>query len=632
MNCGTSCEPINAEEGDQPLEDLEESNIDCSDDDSLSLNSFTCATKKTNCETLDNSISSPNIRKRKAEPRTYSSQPLPPKCDDLPDDAKYRRASSIMNSSYALLNYSTSMIDESKHERDTDRPIPSSTTEDHYASSFAKSAKILRQSIAATAQPTDTSHDSESFDKEDGATDKCLSGLCSITLLSTIIYLSAFSILGVTFRIYLAQLFDYVSRDTEINILFSDFLANMVGCFLMGFIQPSHDLDLLNESPMAILRSDHWFHSWIVVHIGLRTGLCGSLTTLSSWNTSLVVLMKQQRIFSALIGYIIGLETSLSSLAAGKAAAVWSHRLGNPHLAREEDILMFAYVKESNEPWTKRALPDYESRYLASLLPKQQEVWAKNNLASLENLERWKISTDEYRTRDHVNDETLIALHEIERIVLVDNEIPNDSLVDTANKLGWDVDSLEKFAREVSRTFNKMPNKVAHERMSPGMQRVWVSLPLVLAFGLVVMFGVWGLKERNASTTFYTTTFLATLFAPMGTLIRWKLSFFNGRLPGSWEWLPLGTLVANVVASVISIVAQGIMDSPSSALQEGWSTLIVFSAIQTGLAGCMSTVSTFVVEALTIQKSFPHHAKACYYMFGTLIVTCVVANIVLFIF
>ena len=54
-----------------------------------------------------------------------------------------------------------------------------------------------------------------------------------------------------------------------------------------------------------------------VIHLAIRTGFCGSLTTFSSWNSEMVILMlgtghrKSSLVFRGLLGYFIGIETAL---------------------------------------------------------------------------------------------------------------------------------------------------------------------------------------------------------------------------------------------------------------------------------------------------------------------------------
>ena len=93
----------------------------------------------------------------------------------------------------------------------------------------------------------------------------------------------------------------------------------------------------------------------------------------------------------------------------------------------------------------------------------------------------------------------------------------------------------------------------------------------------------------------------------------------NGTVKDSYQWFPLGTFIANIVASMVSAAMQGIDDS-TRAIDSN--VLAVLYAIKTGFAGSMSTVSTFVAEGHQLQATYPHHAKAFYYMIGSLLMAC----------
>jgi len=47
---------------------------------------------------------------------------------------------------------------------------------------------------------------------------------------------------------------------------------------------------------------------------------------------------------------------------------------------------------------------------------------------------------------------------------------------------------------------------------------------------------------------------LAILFGPLGCTLRWLLSKTNYKLPGSWNWLPIGTFSANMLACLVDYV------------------------------------------------------------------------------
>lgn len=80
---------------------------------------------------------------------------------------------------------------------------------------------------------------------------------------------------------------------------------------------------------------------------------------------------------------------------------------------------------------------------------------------------------------------------------------------------------------------------------------------------------------------------LACVFAPVGALTRWYLSFYNGKIPS----FPIGTFIANIFGTIVLAVL--------SLLQSGPSMLPiacdVTQALADGYCGCLTTVSTFIV-------------------------------------
>lgn len=54
---------------------------------------------------------------------------------------------------------------------------------------------------------------------------------------------------------------------------------------------------------------------------------------------------------------------------------------------------------------------------------------------------------------------------------------------------------------------------------------------------------------------------LAVLFGPFGCTLRWMLSKTNYKLPGSWKWLPIGTLAANMLGCLVDYIV-GVRFSP----------------------------------------------------------------------
>lgn len=107
-----------------------------------------------------------------------------------------------------------------------------------------------------------------------------------------------------------------------------------------------------------------------------------------------------------------------------------------------------------------------------------------------------------------------------------------------------------------------------------------------------------------AGAPFLRKVCIAVLLGPVGAILRWRLGGFNGLLTGSFSWLPIGTLAANMVACALAFVAHGlsIQLHPLSTSE----ALVIF-AIKSGFCGALSTVSTWVVEVgSSLLFSFLH--------------------------
>jgi len=145
-------------------------------------------------------------------------------------------------------------------------------------------------------------------------------------------------------------------------------------------------------------------------------------------------------------------------------------------------------------------------------------------------------------------------------------------------------------------------------------------LPLFV-IGLIACFLVGAVVYEIA---FYREIVLETLVAPVGALIRWKLSSLNkeenlNKLPfkksiiESISWIPMGTLLANILASLIAVLLQAIRLRFLSSYDAPWSSQLL-SAIETGFCGSLSTVSTFIKEIFYMEKS----SRSFQYAIGSL--------------
>ena len=465
--------------------------------------------------------------------------------------------------------------------------------------------------------------------------------------------LSIFSILGALLRILLGQLFGQACHSGRSGwapcvtdpgstsaggALFVDLPANMLGCFIMGIlVKADGHLGMPVDMPVACLKRTSPLQKWTITHLGVRTGFCGSLTTFASWNTQMVVMIvgregvaQGTKWVSASVGYLIGLGLAQVSFAAGRDLAIAVHRHQNPDLAREADQLM---ERRGVGSWIHRDLPDFERRYLGGIVLDGTDLLMDSVvkriekgdsspaidkdlvLKTLENgnediahLKAWKDSTDGHRNGHIIGGQWASELQEIERAIFKEGTHPRQELVDLARDAGWDIDALTTW-RETSR------NKNSSESID-GSQH-WHLLLIAIAFVLAVGLLLWGaLKSRD---DIYRSASLSALLAPLGTTARYYLSKLNGKVGNpNWEWLPIGTLIANLIASVISSVMAGFSVQGQGEAAELW-----INAIKSGFAGCLSTVSTFAAETAGLMRALPRHAWGYYYAFGSLLSACV---------
>ncbi len=272
--------------------------------------------------------------------------------------------------------------------------------------------------------------------------------------------------------------------------------------------------------------------------MGIRTGLCGSLTTYSSWNTQMVLMMDGtanpilgSQIPAALFGYVLGLQTSLASYRAGRVLGVWcSHaRSGrNPHVFFDD------------------APPPSGSR--------------------------------------------------------LDNNT------------------------------NTRPRRCHHRRH----HLHWIT-PAVLSIVVGALIALYVAGDAYWDVHYYRELWIGSILAPFGTLCRWKLGTLNGKLGGvvrggnggERRWFPRGTFLANFLGCAISaaFAAWAIVRSTDDGAQ-AWE-IPISNAISLGIAGCLSTVSTFAKECVELGDGYPpYDGKQFLYSHGTMLGCCLIGLLV----
>jgi fluoride ion exporter CrcB/FEX len=392
------------------------------------------------------------------------------------------------------------------------------------------------------------------------------------------------------------------------------------------------------------------------LHLALRTGFCGSLTTFSGWNSEMVVLLVGReathlpsQIWKAILGYIVGIETSLGSYCFGRTVAWWFHQWQNPDLALEQEAMKIRRYQHGIA--INHALPALERRYLhrlfdwpeltdTTLIPPAaaQKLSPAHTLTSeeLAPLTRWRDSTQEARRQEN---DLSASLLDLETTLLVQKQGVSPAMRDMAMRHGWDIDSLEVW---LAKRYDPLPDQVLSDGTPYSLTRagvrqemseestVWYSLPLAL-FCWMVMLAIlmvlilyWNAETAYQNT--YRTMAYSMVYATPGVLLRWKLSSWNGTLSLlDWQWLPIGTLAANVIGAMVSISMIGWEYNLQQADAHGFWGIATLRAIKIGFSGCLTTVSTFIAE---VQKLTQLRQDRGYkYILITLSLSCVVSMI-----
>eukprot|EP00878_Enallax_costatus_P033913 GHUV01037496.1.p1 GENE.GHUV01037496.1~~GHUV01037496.1.p1 ORF type:complete len:488 (+),score=100.34 GHUV01037496.1:242-1705(+) len=172
-----------------------------------------------------------------------------------------------------------------------------------------------------------------------------------------LLHLVAWAQIGVILRVYLGLLFGsacgqlgwapcVTSPGTRNGgAVFTDLPANVLGSFLMGLFVSSDVLSsslkhtLTVEAPLAMAPVNSPLQAHLPFQVGLRTGLCGSLTTFASWNLQMVIMLVGGRPIQTvdgpqwvdgIAGLIVGTLCAMAALVAGQHMALMLYHKLNP--------------------------------------------------------------------------------------------------------------------------------------------------------------------------------------------------------------------------------------------------------------------------------------------------------------
>jgi len=136
----------------------------------------------------------------------------------------------------------------------------------------------------------------------------------------------------------------------------------------------------------------------------------------------------------------------------------------------------------------------------------------------------------------------------------------------------------------------------------------------------LALFGVFGAVDAKQGIAFYRRMWMTCLLAPLGSVVRWRISVLNKhnlRWTGHLMWMPWGTLIANVLAAVISVIAEATNSRVLDPGARGYSWLSpALYAIEVGFAGSLSTVSTLIREMFSLDNSKQSHVYCLFTIFS----------------
>mmetsp|Transcript_25687 Transcript_25687/g.34074 ORF Transcript_25687/g.34074 Transcript_25687/m.34074 type:complete len:423 (+) Transcript_25687:729-1997(+) len=400
--------------------------------------------------------------------------------------------------------------------------------------------------------------------------------------------------------------------------IFADLPLNILGCFIMGIMTT-----LSSDWPaVPWLKSTHPIQGMTHVHVSLKTGLCGSLTTFASWNSQMVVMMNGSgtelgsQVVPALFGYMIGLHCGVGSFVFGTKVSSWLNRWKNPSLVRFDDgggnvgrsgNRRRHYRRDSGGNYGRRS--------------RRYHLRHGSHGRSSPTRKRKKKEEADCSFSEHVAKKESL-LKEASSTKDIDNTVKSNVMN------GNNDNSIANTSTIVNDNNGLQRTKYIIEEQAHQLSKIFYleNLPFLIVAGLFLFYI---LSDTLSNIAFYRFMWLSSLLTPPGAILRWKLSKLNGTIfqhSRKWKWVPYGTLMANVLGSLVSISCVAtyqhvVVNGSGSYSKDGW--LAVFlKAMQVGFAGSLSTVSTFVKEIVDISKKYPSHAKSCYYGIGTIVCCC----------
>ncbi|KAI5062959.1 hypothetical protein GOP47_0021506 [Adiantum capillus-veneris] len=159
-----------------------------------------------------------------------------------------------------------------------------------------------------------------------------------------------------------------------------------------------------------------------------------------------------------------------------------------------------------------------------------------------------------------------------------------------------------------------LAQEISNKKMSVSFHH-GILRSMVVAFAAFCLWGAaLSLLVGGRSSQKLRILWFACLVAPVGVWMRWHLARFNGKgVCGKVKWLPLGTLLANLIGATLAAILALLQF-----VKTNDTAVLLLGGLQLGFIGCLSTVSTFVAEVYTMYVG-RKKSKAYMYTFLTLI-------------
>ncbi|GAQ84948.1 hypothetical protein KFL_002140020 [Klebsormidium nitens] len=366
--------------------------------------------------------------------------------------------------------------------------------------------------------------------------------------------------------------FSHLALASVIGVLIRCGLEDLFGSRVLGIV--GDQTALFTDLPVNMVGSFFmgviafaWKDSILrrsnALFLSLTAGMLGSLTTYSGFNQSITTLFVEGNWAAALLGLLIGVELPVVSLVVGidfGRGASWAFsRLLQPR----PSISLSRITADEQSPTEPKTASQKSFRQLPA--------GASNAGTRPEN----RVVAPEIRT------------------------------------------TPSKLCERPPKTEPLNPQRVSDKtrlRRAAAAAALWLGVVLPLA-AVGAKFDTGSSRRREI--------WLAAALAPPGVWLRYLLSRFNVRPKGGLKWLPVGTLLANVIASAgmagLSVVLVSV---------RGLATRLWCQGVEIGVMGALSTVSTFAAEIYLLDQGKQHVWRSYVYILVSLLASQTVALLI----